>query len=103
RASGSSNKDLNPEAIDKEFLKIAFSISKKLKFQCMAYDFIYNKNKEPEVIEMSYTFPDKTIPHCPGYWDTQLNWHEGKNWAQYFQLMDILNLPDLKQPEMDGG
>ncbi|MCP4158411.1 MAG: hypothetical protein GY757_62505, partial [bacterium] len=45
RASGSSNKDLNPEAIDKEFLKIAFSISKKLKFQCMAYDFIYNKNK----------------------------------------------------------
>lgn len=100
RASGNSDKDLNPEAIDKRFLEIGFAISEKLKFQCMAYDFIYDGNREPRVVEMSYTFPDTTIPHCPGYWDNDLNWNEGRNWAQYFQLMDLLQYPDLKQPAM---
>jgi glutathione synthase/RimK-type ligase-like ATP-grasp enzyme len=98
RASGSNNKDLNPDSIDREFLKLAFVISTKLKFQCMAYDFLYDENKLPQVVEMSYTFPDTTIPHCPGYWDDKLVWHKGKNWAQYFQLMDLLNMPGLKQP-----
>lgn len=100
RASGSDKKDLAPGAIDREFLKVAFRISGELKFQCMAYDFLYGKNKQPGVVEMSYTFPDRTIPHCPGYWDSRLEWHEGHYWPQYFQLMDALNRPDLKQPEI---
>ncbi len=100
RASGNDEKDLDPKHIDREFLKIAFEISGKLGFQCMAYDFIYDQDKKPRVIEMSYTFPDRTIPNCPGYWDPDMNWHEGKNWAQYFQLVDALGRPDLKQPEM---
>ncbi|MCP4219530.1 MAG: hypothetical protein GY765_33150 [bacterium] len=101
RASGSNIKDLEPETIDKEFLQIAFDISKKLKFQCMAYDFLYGPDGHPRVVEMSYTFPDRTIPHCPGYWDSKFNWHPGHHWAQYFQLIDALGLPDMKQPHME--
>lgn len=100
RASGSGNTDLNPENIDRDFIRIAFDISRKLRFQSMAYDFIYDESGNSRVIEMSYTFPDKTIPACPGYWDPEYNWHEGYYWPQYLQLADALQNPALKQPEM---
>jgi len=29
-----------------------------------------------------------------------MNWHEGHFWFQYLVLMDMLKLPDLKQPDM---
>ena len=98
RASGSQNKDFNN--IDLSFIKMAFNISNKMKFQSMAYDFIYDELKKPNLIEISYTFPDKTIPKCSGYWDSKLHRHKGHYWPQYFQLMDALNLPDLKQSAM---
>ena len=101
RASGSSYKDLNPKNIDPDFIKLAFNISSDLKFQSMAYDFIYAESSTPKLTEMSYTCPDKTLINCPGYWDSDLNWHEGHYWPQYFHLMDALNMPDLKQPEME--
>jgi len=100
RASGSGQNDLNPENIDRDFIRIAFDISRKLRFQSMAYDFIYDESGNSRVIEMSYTFPDKTIPSCPGYWDPAFTWHEGHYWPQYLQLADALEDPDLKQPEM---
>lgn len=101
RASGSSHKDLNPKNIDLNFIKLAFKISTDLKFQSMAYDFIYDDLRMPKLVEISYTYPYTTLPKCPGYWDSKLNWHAGHYWPQYFHLMDALNLPDLKQPEME--
>lgn len=98
RASGSKNYDLNPEHVDREFIKLGFEISKKMKFQSMAYDFIYDQDGKPGLIEISYTFPDHTLIQCPGYWDSNMNWHEGQHWPQYFQLMDTLNKPGLRQP-----
>jgi len=71
-----------------------------LGFQSMAYDFLYNKEGTAWFCEISYTYLDTIIYDCPGYWDLNLNWREGHYWPQYFQLMDALNLPDLKQPEM---
>jgi len=101
RASGSKNSDLNPKNVDLQFVKLAFEISKKMKFQSMAYDFIYDENNKPGLIEISYTFPDRTLSKCPGYWDEQLNWVDGKFWPQYFQLMDALEKPTMKQPDFD--
>ena len=62
----------------------------------MAYDFLYDENKKPAFSEISYTYQDVAVRNCPGYWDSDLNWNEGHYWPQYFQLMDALNLPDLK-------
>ena len=36
-----------------------------------------------------------------GYWDENLNWHEGRYWPQYFELMDLLNMPELKLPDLE--
>jgi glutathione synthase/RimK-type ligase-like ATP-grasp enzyme len=100
RSSGSGKIDYNPKAIDLDVVNMAHGISKKLCFQSMAYDFLYDENKKPAVCEMAYNFIDEPIYNCPGYWDDSLNWHEGHYWPQYFQLMDALRMPDLKQPDV---
>ena len=94
RSSGSGQKDYCSDKIDPEIIKTAFKIGSKLKFQSMAFDFLYNEEHKPEFCEMSYTFPDRTIHELPGYWDPELNFHPGQFWPQYLMLKDILNLPD---------
>lgn len=95
RASGSGNFSMEPDKIDTRCLEIAFSISKKLKFTTMAYDFIYDSEKKPNISEISYCFVDWIVKDCPGYWDKDLAWHEEQNWPQYYQLSDFLRRDDL--------
>ena len=92
RASGSGNFDIDPKNIDLRCLEIAFSISKKLNFNTMAYDFIYDENKTPGINEISYCFVDWMVESCSGFWDENLKWHNGQNWPQHCQLEDFLNI-----------
>jgi glutathione synthase/RimK-type ligase-like ATP-grasp enzyme len=102
RASGSNRWDINPSEIDMRMIKIALGISKKLKFQAMAYDFIYDENKDPKIIEMSYLYGGAGYPDfMNGYWDENLKWHEGRFWPQYFELVDLLEMNELKLPSLD--
>jgi glutathione synthase/RimK-type ligase-like ATP-grasp enzyme len=101
RASGSNNWSLDHSKIDMEFVKIAFNVSKTLGFQSMAYDFMYDKNKNPVIIEISYCFGDYP-EFSNGYWDESLNWHEGKFLPQYFELIDLLGVKDLVLPKWIG-
>jgi glutathione synthase/RimK-type ligase-like ATP-grasp enzyme len=101
RASGSNNWDIDQSNIDKDFIRIAFEVSRTLKFKSMAYDFIYDENHNPSIIEISYCYGDYP-EYSTGYWDTDMVWHPGRFWPQYFELVDLLQLPDLKQPEMEA-
>ena len=101
RASGSGSIDYDMGKINLEAVKLAFSASKKLKFQSMAYDIILDDQSKPKIIEISYTYMDYAVAKCTGYWDQDLNWHEGHFWPQYCQLQDALNLYELKQPDLD--
>jgi len=88
RASGSgtySYEDINIEAI-----KIAFSVSKTLKLQSAAYDFIFDKNDNPLIIEVSYGFGTKGIKEAPGFWTDDLEWHSGTVKPEEWILEDIL-------------
>jgi|SRR5690554_1028159 len=99
RASGSGIVDETYKNIDKEFIKIALRIVKDLKFQAMAFDFLYDSEKKPMICEISYTMPDDPVYQMEGFWDSNLNFHEGHFWPQYFHLVDLLNKPDLRIPE----
>ncbi len=99
RASGSNNYDMSRDRIDKEFVKLAFDISKQMGFQSMAYDFVYDKNHRPALIEISYTYGDYP-EFSTGYWDEDLVWHDGHYVPEYLELMDALQMPDLKMPEI---
>ena len=98
RASGSGNIDYNKDDVDLRLIKLSLKISEELKFQSMAYDFLFNKNNQPEICEISYTYVDHVIYQCTGYWDEELKWHSGNFWPQFLHLKDALNLDNLKQP-----
>lgn len=100
RASGSGKIDYSQEAIDQRFIKLALQISGELGFQSMAYDFLLSESNEPQICEISYTFVDKLIFNCPGYWDDNLSFYPGNFWPQYLHIMDSLNLKNMKQPNI---
>ena len=102
RASGSGKIDYDQDIIDKRFIKLAFKISKELKFQSMAYDFLLEENNQPQICEISYTYVDLLIYNCPGHWDENLNWYPGHFWPQFLHLKDALNLDALEQPEINN-
>lgn len=99
RASGFGNWISDPAEVDLKFIVKAFEVSDKLNFQCMAYDFLTDENGEPVICEISHAFKSQWyFEKCTGFWDKDLNWHEGHFWPQYLQLMEFLGL-ELSQPE----
>jgi glutathione synthase/RimK-type ligase-like ATP-grasp enzyme len=102
RASGSNNWDINVNHIDMRMVELALSISKRFNFQSMAYDFLLDSNNEPKIVEMSYLYGGAGFPDfMNGYWDENLFWHEGRFWPQYFELVDLLGLQNLKMPKIE--
>jgi len=77
RASGSGNIVYEKSQINEDCIKLAFDLNLKLKSQCVAYDFIFDKEKKPLIVEMSYGFNKAGYDFCEGYWDKHLNWYEG--------------------------
>lgn len=61
----------------------------------MAYDWIYDELKQPRLIEISYCYGDYP-EFSDGYWDSDLNWHDGNFSTQYLELKTALNMPELK-------
>jgi len=100
RASGSNKYDTRRDQIDKRMIQIAFEISEKFGFQSMAYDFVYDQNKNPVILEISYTYGDYP-EFSTGYFDPELNWHDGNYVPEYLELVDALKMPELKQPDIE--
>lgn len=89
RASGSGLNIYDASQVDLNCVSIAFETSAKLKVQNMAYDFIY-QNGEPLMVEISYAYCH-IYRNCPGYWDREMNWHEGKFFPEDFIIENFLN------------
>ena len=90
RASGSGSIVYEKSEIDLRCIKISFDISDKLDSQCLAYDFIFDKDNEPLIIEISYGFSVKAYDSCLGYWDNHMKWHEGQFNPQEWMLYNLI-------------
>ena len=90
RASGSGNIVHDNEQIDLRCVKMAFDVNKTIKAQSIGYDFVFDKENNPLIIEFSYGFGISGNDACPGYWDNNLNWHLGKFNPQHWMVEDIL-------------
>jgi hypothetical protein len=90
RASGSGRLEYEPEKIPREALEIAFEVSRKCGFQCMAYDFLRDAEGKVRLNELSYGFINRLVHGCPGFWDSRLEFHPGRHWPEEFQVEDFL-------------
>lgn len=94
RASGSGKKDYDITKVPIEAVKIAFNVSKRCKFQSMAYDFMYWNNKVV-INEISYCYGSGTR-ECKGYWDSKLNWHDRQMSPEEAHVEDFLEIVKKK-------
>lgn len=78
RASGSGNIIYNKEDIDERCVKIAFETNKELKMQSVAYDFVFDKNNNPLIVEISFGYVGPAYKKCEGYWSEDMQWHPGE-------------------------
>lgn len=90
RASGSGKLVTDPSNIPLEAVKIAHDMSERNGFQSMAYDFLMD-NQQPLLNEMSYCYVNHAVHECPGYWDRNLEWHEGHTWPEEAHVEDFIN------------
>lgn len=77
RASGSGTINYNKDEIDIRCIEIAFETNRKIKAQSVAYDFVFDTFKKPLIVEISYAYSIMSYDKCEGYWDSNLNWHQG--------------------------
>ncbi len=90
RASGSGNAKYSKDHIDIRCVEIAFDINKKIKAQSIGYDFVFDQNNNPQIVEFGYGFAISFYDPCPGYWDSSLEWHEGKFNPQEWMLQNMI-------------
>ncbi|PAU92839.1 hypothetical protein CK503_14215 [Aliifodinibius salipaludis] len=77
RASGSGNAQYEKHHFDLKTISLSLDIAEKLQSQCLSIDYVF-QNETPLIVEISYGFPPSGfIEDCEGYWDCNLEWHEG--------------------------
>ena len=90
RASGSGIINYNPDEIDIRCVELSFQYSKVLKLQSVAFDFVFDENDNPLIVEISYGFATKAYDKCPGYWERNLNWHKGFFNPQFEMISNLI-------------
>ena len=90
RASGSGCIIYQKTEIKEDCVKIAFEVNKKLKTQCIAIDFVFDRNHSL-IVEISYGFSPQGYDLCEGYWDINLNWNEGYFNPYGWMIDNLLN------------
>jgi glutathione synthase/RimK-type ligase-like ATP-grasp enzyme len=91
RASGSGDFRHERAAFDEGCIALAFDLSRRLGAQCLAYDFVFDEQGQPLVVEISYGFSPHGYDDCPGYWDEELRWHEGAFDPYGWMVESIMN------------
>lgn len=90
RASGSGEIVYDRSAIDPRCIQEAFRINGLLGAQCLAYDFVFDPDNRPLVVEISYGFTAPAYERCDGYWLRDMSWHAGSPALCDWMIEDLL-------------
>ena len=90
KASGSGKIDYTCQEIDKRAISLSFQAAKKLESQSIAFDIIFNHERKPVIIEMSYIYVAEAIFSTGGYWDTNLGFHNEPLWPEDVIINELL-------------
>lgn len=92
RASGSGVIDYSKENIPLEIVKKSISLALELKTQSIAFDYVSDDYGNYYIVEISYGYQSNAINNCGGYWDIDLNFHEGDWMPEYLIINDLLGV-----------
>ncbi|MGO1759652.1 MAG: ATP-grasp domain-containing protein [Mammaliicoccus vitulinus] len=90
RASGSGQFVYDKNQINMACVEASFKVNEALKSQSVAFDFVFDENNNPLIVEISYGFLMTAYDLCPGYWDSNLKWNEGKFNPQGWMIEGIM-------------
>ncbi len=90
RASGSGQILYDRCLFDEGIIRLSFDLARKLKSQCSAFDYVCYCGR-PLVVEVSYGFLPEKYEQCPGFWDREMNWHEGKFNPYGWMIEDLIS------------
>lgn len=90
RASGSGLIDYDISNIDLNTVEKSFEISRKLKFNCMAYDYVKCR-EEYLLVEISYGFSLNAYNKCEGFWDENLKFSNQKIELGKWMVKDLIS------------
>ena len=77
RASGSGRIVFSKVELDEKCVELSFKVSRDLNAQCIAYDWVFDPQGNPLIVEICYGFAVKAYDQCEGYWTEDMEWHEG--------------------------
>src|SRR5690606_31765413 len=90
RASGSGFVVYEKSEIPLICVKLAFEVNETIKSQSIGFDFVFDQKGNPLIVEIGYAFTVAPYDSCPGYWDSELNWHQGKFNPQAWMVESLL-------------
>lgn len=90
RASGSGDPKYDISHIDIRCIELAFELNKKINAQSIGYDFVFDKENNPLIVEIGYGFAISFYDPCPGYWDSSLQWHAGQFNPQEWMVEELV-------------
>jgi glutathione synthase/RimK-type ligase-like ATP-grasp enzyme len=90
RASGSGRIIYDKAEMPEICVKMSFEMTQRLHSQSAGYDFLFDKDNNPLITEISYGFTIEVYDPCPGYWDKNMIWHEGKFIPQAWMVEDLI-------------
>jgi glutathione synthase/RimK-type ligase-like ATP-grasp enzyme len=90
RASGSGLIAYERKDIDERCVKLAFEAAEKIGSECAAFDFVFDEDRNPWILEVSYGFIKEVYDPCVGYWNRDLSWKNDKFTPQGWMVDTIL-------------
>ena len=99
RASGSGRDARGPEHVDVDAVAMAFRLAEELGSSCLSCDFVYKPDGGLALVEISYGF--YWDDDCPGFWDSDLNWHDAEYRPEHWMVDLVLSQLHGKEGRSD--
>jgi hypothetical protein len=98
RASGSGIIEYGKEHFSDEIIKDSFELAKKLKSKTLVLDYVIDES--PMLVEVNFGYSGDAYRRCDGYWDEQLNWHEGPFNPQEWMVDLVIREIDSRKAQL---
>lgn len=95
RASGGGMLVYEKAQIDERCVRLAFDVNQKIKAQSIAFDFVFDAENKPLIVEISYGYSAAAYDSCEGYWTQDMQWHKGTHFDFCGWMIENLLLQSL--------